>query len=349
MLQKIKRILDHHGKHLLTFTFFAGFIVDYLTLPNISNPYYPYIGILYGAIVGLFILLKEWQLHLLSIGRGSRRIMSIATVILSFVMGNFLSYVFIYYIRSGDIFSSWPLYIFLLASVFLNEFDFQSSTKLLVNTGLFFIGIIFYTIFNTPLIYKAVNDFVFVRSIILGFLLCYLYAGILSLSVYNKGLTYKLYILAIITPIVVALFYFTNTIPAVPLTLREAAIYSHVNKNTSGNYDFIPVTKVSQTLLGFGSKESVYISKGEPLYFYGAVLAPAKVTSTLSHSWQKYDSVSKKWIEKERIEFPIVGGRKEGYRGYSIIKQPEDGVYRVLVEVGGKRVVGQKVFLVHNL
>lgn len=329
--------------------FFLGFIVDFIFLPNISNPYYPYIGILYGVLVGIFILTKEWQLHLLSVGRGSMRTMKVATLVLAFVMGNFLSYVFIYYVRSGDMFSSWPLYIMLLACIFLNEFSFQASTKVLVNTGLLFLGIVFYTIFNTPLIYKEVSDAVFLRSIIFGFLLCYLYAAILSLALYNKRLAYKVYILAICTPLIVALFYYSNSIPAVPLTLRDTGIYARVARNSTGNYDFVQLKRKPQTLLGFGQKEIVYIKNTQPIYFYAAVIAPSKVSSSISHSWQKYDQGSKSWVELEKSSFPIVGGRKEGYRGYSLLQNASVGSWRVVVEVGGKRIVGQKYFTVQNL
>ena len=95
MLTRTKHFIDTYSKHAVTAAFFLGFIVDFIFLPNISNPYYPYIGILYGALVGIFILSKERQLHLLSIGRGSMRTMKVSTLVLAFVMGNFLSYVFI--------------------------------------------------------------------------------------------------------------------------------------------------------------------------------------------------------------------------------------------------------------
>lgn len=349
MLDFIKKVIQSHGKHFLTFTFFAGFMIDWFALPSISNPLYPYIGIFYGSLVGLSILAKEHQLHLLSIGRGSRTLMGLATIVTSFTVGSLLSYVFIYYVRSGDMFTSWPLYLLLFACVFINEISFQTSTKLLINTGLLFIGIVFYAIFNTPLIYHEVSDAVFARSIIFGFLVCYLYSALLSLTIYNKRLTYKIYLLALITPVVISVFYFTNSIPAVPLTLRSEGLYSYVSKNSQGNYDFRELKKTPQTFLGFGQKEQIGVISGSPLYFYGAVIAPSQVNSNISHSWQRYDSIKKKWIVKKETSFRIVGGRKEGYRGYSTITYTEPGLWRVLVVVGEKRIVGQKIFTVYNL
>ena len=349
MFKSIKNIIEHHGKHFLTFTFFAGFLIDWFALPDISNPLYPYIGLFYGSIVAIGILAREWQLHRLSIGLGRRFYMSLSDISVSFALGSLLSYVFIYYVRSGDMFSSWPLYALLLISVFINEKSFQHSTKVLIDTGFLFIGVIFYIIFNTPLFYHQVSDSVFARSIIFGSLVCYLYAGLLALVVYNKRLASRGYLLAIIMPLVVAAFYFTNSIPAVPLTLRDGALYAKVSRNPSGNYDFEEIQKNPQKLFGFGAKEQVFVSQESPVYYYSAVLAPAEVKSQISHAFERYDTSTKTWQEQERITFPIVGGRKGGYRGYSKLDNATNGLYRVRVIVGENRVVGQKVFIVQNL
>lgn len=340
------RLFEKHGKHFLTVTFFAGFVVDYIFLPSISNPIYPYIGIIYAGLVGLGFIIREAQLHLLSFGRGHRKLVALVTIATSFALGSLLSYVFIYYVRGGDITTSWPLYIFLLSAIFVNEINFKPHTKILINIWLYFVGIVFYVIFNTPLYYKEVSDAVFVRSIILGFLMCYLYSGLFTLVLYNKKLAYRVYGMAVAVPVLIAALYFSNTLPAVPLTLREVGIYSYVNRNSSGNYDFEPVSGTPQTFFGLGQKQQVYAKKGQALYFYGAVVAPAKVGSSISHTWEKYNTQTKKWQQKEQIEFPIIGGRKEGYRGYSILSNVENGRYRVVVKVGGKRVVGQREFVV---
>jgi hypothetical protein len=346
-ISSITRFIERHGKHFLTVAFFAGFVVDYFTLPDISNKWYPYIGLVYASIVGLTILLKEWQLHLFAKGRGSKKFQNIVNIVLSFQLGSLLSYVFIYYVRGGDMFTNWPLYLFLLTCVFFNELSLSHSAKVVLNTTLLFVAIVFYLIFNTPLYYKEVSDQVFIRSIIFSILVCYLYAAILALFLYNQKLAHKIYIVAFAVPLLIGSLYFVNIIPAVPLALKDAALYSSVARTSAGEYDFVDVRKTAQTYLGFGEKEIVY-SSGRPLYFYAAVIAPAAVQSSISHTWQIYNSTTEKWDTVQKVEFPIVGGRKEGYRGYSILPYTEQGMYRVIVEVGSKRFIGQKVFRVSN-
>jgi hypothetical protein len=336
--------MEKHGKHFLTVAFFTGFVIDYFTLPDTSNKWYPYIGLLYASIVGIAIILKEWQLHLFAKGRGSKKFANLVSIVLSFQLGSLLSYVFIYYVRGGDMFSNWPLYLLLFACVFFNELSLSHSAKVVLNTTLLYTGIVFFLIFNTPLYYMEVSDQVFVRSIIFSALVCYLYAAILALFLYNQRLAYKIYTAAFVVPVVIGALYFVNVIPAVPLALRDAGVYTQVSRNSStGEYSFGNTEKIAQTWLGFGTKEKVYI-EGSSIAFYAAITAPAKVQSSISHTWQKFDNKSKKWIDKDKIEFPIVGGRKNGYRGYSVLTGVDSGLYRVLVEVGSRRFVGQKVF-----
>jgi hypothetical protein len=344
-IPKITQFMEKHGKHFLTVAFFTGFVIDYFTLPDISNKWYPYIGLVYASVVGIAIILKEWQLHLFAKGRGSKKFLNFVSIVLSFQLGSLLSYVFIYYVRGGDMFTNWPLYLFLFACVFFNELSLSHSAKVVLNSTLLFTAIVFYLIFNTPLYYKEVSDQVFIRSIIFSVLVCYLYAAILALFLYNQRLAYKIYIAAFAIPGIISGLYFINAIPAVPLRLKDAAIYKEVSRNSSGNYDFVEVEKTPHTYLGFGEKEIVY-SSGGPLHFYAAVVAPAAVKSSISHTWQKYNDTKREWETKEKIEFPIIGGRKEGYRGYSILSRADEGLYRVVVEVGNKRYIGQKEFKV---
>jgi hypothetical protein len=201
-------------------------------------------------------------------------------------------------------------------------------------------------VFNLPLVLKQVNDLTFLKSIILGFLICYTYSAILTLGLYNKKLAFKVYAVSMVVPLFVAGLYFTNIIPAVPLTLRDANVYSRVSKNSSGNYDFIEVRQTKEFLFGLHYKDHILMQSPGTLYFFGAVQAPAKVTSSISHVWQKKDQNTKKWITKETSEFPIIGGRKDGYRGFTLINGVTKGEYKVVVMVGGKRVVGEKKFIV---
>ena len=344
MIRIIKNILEKNGKHLLTITFFGGFVVDYIFLPEISVPIYPYIGIFYIFLVGFGLLLKEWQLHLLSVGRGNRTFLKLSELGTSFAMGSLLSYVFIYYIRSGDIFTSWPISLFLLVCIFINEFSFQSSTRLIINTFFFYAAIVFFFIFNAPLVYKEVSTDVFVRGIIFSLLACYIYAGLLALSLYSRRLTSKIYLLAFITPVLVGLMYFTNILPAVPLTMREAGLYSFVSRSPDGNYNFSEINKASEKYFGINFKDYLYINKNQPVYFYTSVLAPAEVKSSITHIWQRKNQQLNRWENIEKVEYSIKGGRKDGYRGYTVLQNTSEGQWRVVVVVDKKRVVGQKMF-----
>ena len=83
------------------------------------------------------------------------------------------------------------------------------------------------------------------------------------------------------------------------------------------------------------------------LYFFSSVVSPqnAPIKSIISHSWEKYNIVTKKWEEKFSFNFPIYGNRLDGYRGHSLKTNIEKGEWRVRV-LADDRVIGtRKVFV----
>jgi hypothetical protein len=144
--------------------------------------------------------------------------------------------------------------------------------------------------------------------------------------------------------IVVNVLYFTNSIPPIPLSLKDAGVYHSLAKSGSGNY-----------ILGgehmywydfFRPHKEIHILYGEPVYFYSAVFAPTKLTTGIAHNWQFYDTASGKWIESGTFPFGISGGREEGYRGYSIKTNVSPGLWRVDVITERGQVIGRTKFRV---
>lgn len=341
-------IYKKHAKHFVTATFFVGFIIDYFTLPNVYNSLYPFIGVFYFTLVILGIIAQEIQLHLFDKGKGSYNLLQVFSLFTSFFLGSLLSYVFIYYVRGGDIRSNYAIYLLLLFAVFLNELSLSRYRKLLLNVGLVAVAIVFYSIYNSPLIFREVSDTVFLYGLVISLCVCIIFSFIIGIFLHKKDLRRKIFLAVVATPFFISGLYFANIIPAVPLTLRDTGFYSNVKRERSGEYTFVDIPQVATKFLVIDDKIIIKKKDSSPLYFYGSVLAPAKVVSNISHTWEKYDETSKDWITKQTVKFSILGGRKEGYRGYSFIENISTGLWRVRVTVGDKRTIGEKVFIVEN-
>lgn len=83
---------------------------------------------------------------------------------------------------------------------------------------------------------------------------------------------------------------------------------------------------------------------GERVYCFTSVFVPTGIRTTLRHRWQ-YRSTSG-WREAGTVTFPIEGGRREGYRGYSFKQNVSAGLWRVIAESESGAAVGILYFRV---
>jgi hypothetical protein len=138
------------------------------------------------------------------------------------------------------------------------------------------------------------------------------------------------------------ILYFTNIIPPIPLAMKELGVYHSVIKE-GGVY---VLTEESREWWDVWSYRTVHVSKGETAYVFGSVFAPTKLETDITHVWERYDPDGDGWVEKDSVTFRIVGGRDGGYRGYSLKRDLDEGLWRVNVESNRGQLIGRIHFTV---
>lgn len=140
------------------------------------------------------------------------------------------------------------------------------------------------------------------------------------------------------------ILYFTNIIPPIPLSLKASGIYHDLYRDEGGNYIG---TFEDQGWKGiFKLYDPVHLSSGDPVYAYSAVFSPSSLNTTIVHEWQYYDGSTNKWVTKGTVTLPIIGGREEGYRTFSMRTNLEVGRWRVNVNTLEGQVIGRMHFTV---
>ena len=86
----------------------------------------------------------------------------------------------------------------------------------------------------------------------------------------------------------------------------------------------------------------INVIAGQRVFVYTAIFAPSKLNTRIYHHWEYYDGDD--WIEKDKLSFNIIGGRKDGYRGYSVKSAVEAGKWRVYVKTEQGKVLGRVSF-----
>ncbi|MBP6948965.1 MAG: DUF2914 domain-containing protein [Candidatus Pacebacteria bacterium] len=342
----MKKLLSLHRytAHTTTILFFVGFIFDIIFLPDITHAITRYIGALYLIVIAFLIMFREWVISRNTASTLEQKIYSYATFGAAYFSGSALSFIFVYALRSSSFVASWPLFVLFIVCIAANELVSTHGFRLALDVGVLLIAIVFYVIFNTPLLMQVQNDTIFFISIIISIAVSLIYLYFLQFTSESaKHEIAKLYALGVGVPMFICMLYFLNVIPAVPLSLKEKGIYHSIVKDVDGV--FLALGEKDTRILNTYRTKIHHINDiNSKVYFFSSIDTPAKLTAPVSHVWQYYDTVTDTWKDSTVISFDIYGGREEGYRAFSYKENITEGVWRVVVKIGENRIVGIQKF-----
>lgn len=336
-----KQFIERHLHHLSALAFVVGFVVDAVTLPSVTNTLSFYLGGTYLLVVSLLLYLRERLKQPRYRFAHKDRLISIITITNALVSGSLLSFVFVYYSRGSDLFTSWPLLLTILVVMILNEVV-KDTNRLLLDFGIYVLSLTLYSIFVVPVIMKRLGDIPFSISIGLSVFCALWFAKKLHKVADTHDIYHSFwkrsYMVSWGIPMLVLGLYFGSVIPAVPLTLAEANIYTHVSRNpATGEYTFGQMAEKS--INPFKERIATY-EPGKILFFFTRIKAPIELRAKVTHVWEYYDEAKGKWLETQRISYQISGGREGGYRGYTVKDNMKQGLWRITVLVDDKRSIG---------
>ena len=163
----------------------------------------------------------------------------------------------------------------------------------------------------------------------------------------SKKINFKIYEYILVIPAIILIMYFTNIIPAVPLTMRSSDIYGSIYANTqnSGIKNYTLLDKCAKNFNFFKSCSISYDNlKQDRIYFYNEIQAPTSLNAKVTHRWEYYNENNKKWQLVSNNSYNISGGRENGYRGYTNISNIKRGEYKVTVIIDDNRTLSSKRF-----
>lgn len=344
--QKMQVLLRHSTTILFTF----GFLVDLIILPDIDHPFTRYVGCAYLVTIALLIAGREWLVSRNTASAFEQKIFSAMSFGISYFSGSALSFILVYALRGAAFSVSWPLLVIFALCIIANEFVETHGYRFTLDIAVLFIATLFYTIFNLPILLKQQDDTTFALSTIIVCIISLVYITLLkNISDTTEYEAPRGYALSIGIPMFVAMLYFLNVMPAIPLSLKDAGLYQSIVRTQSGLYLATQHTQLSSRFLPDWAyslqTERYYVQNStEGIYFFSSISAPADLTAPASHVWEYYDTQTKRWVEDLKISFDVAGGRKDGYRAFSKKQTVSEGLWRVTVKIGEKRIVGRKTF-----
>ena len=355
MLSVIAERARHHRvtrtlqKYWLTTAFLLGFIVDNLTLNRVDQVFDNIILLSY-VIIAMAALLT---LYAGTAGKLSERNNSRARVYaplaVQYAFGGLLSGMLIFYGRSGAWVESWPFLVIILAAIYFNETIKDRSDRLIYNLAIFFIGLVSYCVLVIPVVTGWMGPWIFIASGVLALMLMYGFMQLLYRIIpHFIEMQMKTIVFSIGCVFVGFNFlYFANIIPPIPLSLKDVGIYHSVVRLDDGRYQL--TYEEGEWWQFFRDSDKVFHPEvGGTISCFAKVFAPTRLATNIEHHWEYYNEVDEKWETHGRLGYAIAGGRGDGFRGYTQIRNWKDGKWRCSVETARGQVLGRETFTVDS-
>lgn len=342
---KIVQFVKHNPGHVSTGALIVGFIIDNLTLNRVDQVYDNIVIIFYILLSGICILAFNYVEVRNLTSNFAQKIKIFSPIFIQYAFGGLFSAFFVFYSRSGSFGSSWPFIILMIALLILNEFLKEKYSRLIYQVGIYFFTVFSYMIFFVPIVLKEMGQLIFVYSGIVSIVFIYIFTIIIHILTQNKYYDFnkKMWLVVLSTYFLMNIFYFTNILPPLPLSMKDSGAYNLVEKDKT-NY---LLYKEPKNFLNNIFDNTIKVdSSNKSLYYFSSVFAPTRLNTQIIHEWEYYDSKNKKWVKNTRIPFSIVGGRKEGYRGYSLKQNLSEGLWKVSTKTPNGQVIGSEKFKV---
>jgi Protein of unknown function (DUF2914) len=256
---------------------------------------------------------------------------------LQFCYGSLFSALVIFYFLSSSYLPGIFVVIGLVVLLCLNEFLEGQYHRFTLTWTLFGINAILFLNFALPHVLHSIHPIWFYLSTALGVTSVYF---LKKISPKAQGSLWPTYLVAGI----LVLLYMGNAIPPVPLVKKEMVICRGLEKQ--GQSYSAKIEKPNPLKFWRRSESRVRQLPGEKIYCFTSVFLPQGIAFTLYHRWMFHDPKAGHWVSVSRIGFPVRGGRKDGFRGFTFKQSFRPGKWQVRVETESGRVLGTSHFRV---
>jgi hypothetical protein len=263
---------------------------------------------------------------------------------LHFFLGGLLNTYSIFYIKSASFFNSVSFLILLIGAILANELPVVKRSHVSSKVAMYGICLFSFISMMYPFLMGFVGWIPFGLSIATTLWFFYLQYRLLKKSIANEMIVFR----SLLAPAVGVLaffsvFYFFGLIPPVPLSVSEQGIYHNVEKRDGGY--FLSAEKQAWNLFGFSNfgSQVFHAQPGDKIYFYAQIFSPSRFADAIFVQWSWKDP-RRGWQTQDRIPLNIVGGRREGFRGYTVKSNFQPGEWRVQVQSANAQEISRMYF-----
>ncbi len=339
-----RRFLHRHEQAVPPSLFLGGVTWDALTLQRIDALLDNLILGIYLVLLGGFVVLGTLARNDNPLPTSLQKLSTWAPSAIQFLAGGLFSAYVIYYTRSASLTTASLFLLVLVSLLVLNEVIWSRLWSAYVLIGVYFLAVFCYFTFFLPTVLGTMGFGVFLTSgllsagFVIGLILFLDRHGVFDNN--RAFLGAVTVVLALLGTVI--LFYVNHWIPPVPLALKESGVYHDVTREEDAfvlHYEEPPWYRPWKR-----QDDPFRLAPGDTVHCFASVFAPTDFQTKVYHHWQYYNEEKGKWMDTDRIGYRVVGGRSNGYRGFTFKRHVHPGEWRVTLETTDRRPIGRVRF-----
>jgi hypothetical protein len=302
----------------------------------------------YLLMVGLLIAVGLRMEHRqLAAPWGLRRVWKWSDHAVHFMLGTLLNAYMIFYVKSGSGFTALLFAGVIAALLAMNEMPRFHRYGPVVVVALYSFCLTSYLAYLIPVLLGSLRAWMFVLAVFASSLpLIALAQGVRRWGGGVHHLLRQTVVPGIAVQVLLLVLYFAGLIPPVPLAVRSIGIYHGVERD-SATSGFL-LTRQAPGWKFWRKDDRHFLARpGDRVFCFVEVFAPTHFKDRVWVRWS-YRDPTRGWQQSGALPITILGGREEGFRGYSYKANYRPGDWRVALETEDGREIGGLRFTVEE-
>jgi len=335
-----------YGKYYPASFFLLGLLFDIFTTGRIDHQItliqQAIFLFLLGMLLSFEVLIKFKALTLSKIGE---KLWTYHLPLMHFFFGGLLSAFTIFYFKSASLLTSFTFMSFLFLVLAANESERFRNFGLITRSCLFSLCLVTYFNYFIPIVIGQIGLIPFLISLWTSLGGCGIVLYFLNKKIHQKKfLLHQVGIPFLVINIIFFSLHLLQAIPPVPISIQFMGIYHKVGKS-HGSY--LLYHQRPWWKFWHQGDQDFLARKGDPVYCFVRIFSPARFQDKTYMRWLYYDD-KRGWKTWDVVPIPIIGGREEGYRGWSLKRNFQSGKWQVRVETKDQREIGRISFNIEN-
>lgn len=342
-LKQLQSFLDTHQRFIMPTMLFGGMVLDFVTFKTLKTETAFSVLLIYLGLATLIVVYTNvYKAKKIKKTKFTTMVYTFAPLALQFFFGALLSASFVFYWFSGSLSVSWPLMFLLMALIIGNEKVRAYYLKPVIQFALYYFALFSILSVMFPFWLNSLSPLVFLLSG--GISLIWM---LLFLQVLSKRLDHLAWKYSQVRSIILSIFigmnglYFLQVIPPIPLSIRHAGVYHSISRSGADYRLEKEVTTLFEKII---PGEVIEKEPDSTISVFSSVFAPAELNTRIVHHWQYFDEVEGKWVSQLEASYSLIGGRQDGYRGFSTSIARREGRWRVDIQTERGQVLGRVKF-----